>query len=863
VFGPGAAITSGGTVNIAFNSASYATPSQNYTSNVSLLPGGELRQFMKVNTAADLRRIATNLSANYVLGRDIDMSGVTDFAPIGHGGGDGASADAFTGRFNGLGHSISNLTIQSPASYVGLFGALGTSARVSNLSLVNFDVRSSATDGAQVGGLAGLNSGSIRRVDMAGATIGGQSASAMLGGLVGANLGSISDSSAAGITISVPNGSTNVRAGGLAGFNGTAGSISRSFAEAVITSAATAGTIELGLLAGMNDGRISESYAFGTITDVNPQGGAIATVGGVVGHNGRNGAISQTYSVSELLGDAKLTGGVIGRNSSQSPAAVTSSYWNADTGPASGVGSGSSAGTTALTTAELTAGLPAGFSASTWLHVPGSFPTLRPKLQPDPVVFQPRPGEPAPPALPPGLPTDVFANSVNTIFSPPPSNTDSNAVLIGLTFDAFGQPGNQFVGGGAQSNATRPGQPGFIPPPLPRRAVAGPDGENRSSVPPPGETRFKPDQVLLQVKFDLPPEQLAEILREFGLQVLASQNLASLGRQALLLRITDGRSVADIIRALETKSVVAVAAPEYEFKLVQAGVAGTRGDPAQYVLGKFGLAQVHRAASGKDVTIAVIDSEVDKKHTELEGAISEELDTLGVKELPHAHGTAMAGAIASRDRLLGVAPGAKILAVRAFGESGSTHEGTTFNILKGIEWAISQGARVINMSFAGPRDPSLERVFKAARAKGVVLVAAAGNAGPKSPPLYPAADPSVIAVTAIDSQDRVFRGANQGAQLSVSAPGVDILAPAPDEAYQMTTGTSIATAHVSGVVALMLERDPSLTPDEIRRILEATASDLGPKGKDNQFGWGLVSPQRALEAVASRRKTSEAAPSRR
>ena len=78
----------------------------------------------------------------------------------------------------------------------------------------------------------------------------------------------------------------------------------------------------------------------------------------------------------------------------------------------------------------------------------------------------------------------------------------------------------------------------------------------------------------------------------------------------------------------------------------------------------------------------------------------------------------------------------------------------------------------------------------------------------------------------------------------------------------MTTGTSIATAHVSGVVALMLERDPSLTPAEVRKILEATATDLGPKGKDKQFGWGLVNPQKALEAVAARRKTSQAPPRR-
>jgi filamentous hemagglutinin family protein len=481
-----------------------------------------------------------------------------------------------------------------------------------------------------------------------------------------------------------------------------------------------------------------------------------------------------------------------------------------------------------------------------------------PPPPPADTVFGPPPDDRSPPPPP--------ANQLYFNFAPPqttPAAGTQPSVLpsfASILQTAAGNPGPS--GSQPGGNTAQPGKPGFMPPPLPPRTVAGPDGENTSSVPPPFETRFKTDEVLLQVKLDLPPEQLAQILQELGLQMLASQNLDSLGRVVLQLRITDGRSVRDIIRALEAKNVVAVAAPNYEFGLMQPARGASRGDPAQYVLDKLALSQVHRIASGKGVTVAVIDSEVDKKHSEIQGAISEELDTLGVKEPPHAHGTAMAGAIVSSDRLLGVAPGAKILAVRAFGESIGASDGTSFNILKGIEWAVSQGARVINMSFAGPRDPSLERVFKAAREKGVVLVAAAGNAGPKSAPLYPAADPSVIAVTAVDSQDRVFRGATQGTQVSVSAPGVDILAPAPEEAYQMTTGTSIATAHVSGVVALMLERDPSLTPGEVRTILEATAIDLGPKGKDRQFGWGLVNPQKALQAVASRRKVSEAAPQR-
>src|SRR5205807_5379746 len=134
---------------------------------------------------------------------------------------------------------------------------------------------------------------------------------------------------------------------------------------------------------------------------------------------------------------------------------------------------------------------------------------------------------------------------------------------------------------------------------------------------------------------------------------------------------------------------------------------------------------------------------------------------------PHSHGTGMAGAIASHRKLLGIAPGVHILAIRAFSSKAASAESTTFNILKGIDHAVGSGVRIINMSFAGPRDPTLERALKAAYSRGVVLIAAAGNAGPKSPPLYPAADPNVIAVTATDIDDKLFPGANRGRYIAI------------------------------------------------------------------------------------------------
>jgi subtilisin family serine protease len=130
------------------------------------------------------------------------------------------------------------------------------------------------------------------------------------------------------------------------------------------------------------------------------------------------------------------------------------------------------------------------------------------------------------------------------------------------------------------------------------------------------------------------------------------------------------------------------------------------------------------------------------------------------------------------------------------------------------------------------------------------MVAAGGNAGAKSPPLYPAANPNVIAVSATDAQDRLFAASNRGVYIAVAAPGVDIFLPAPDEKYQMTSGTSFSAAYISGTAALMLERDPALKPEEVRAILMKTARDLGVPGRDDLFGAGEADAFAAVSALA-------------
>jgi subtilisin family serine protease len=142
----------------------------------------------------------------------------------------------------------------------------------------------------------------------------------------------------------------------------------------------------------------------------------------------------------------------------------------------------------------------------------------------------------------------------------------------------------------------------------------------------------------------------------------------------------------------------------------------------------------------------------------------------------------------------------------------------------------------------------LQRSLQAARRRGIVLVASVGNEGPNAAPLYPAADPNVIAVTATDANDRLFAGANRGSYVVVAAPGVDVLVPAPHAEYGLSTGTSVAAAHVSGVVALLLARKPNLDPDAIRALLKSSARALA-SDPDNGGGAGIANAYEAIVAA--------------
>ena len=353
------------------------------------------------------------------------------------------------------------------------------------------------------------------------------------------------------------------------------------------------------------------------------------------------------------------------------------------------------------------------------------------------------------------------------------------------------------------------------------------------------------DQIIAEVDIS----QAGDLARRHRLRHIGSQDLPFIGSAISLFRITDRRSVETVRTELAADASVRSVQPNFRYILQDQKSTPAEGDPAQYALTKLRLPEAHALSRGANVIVAVIDSGIDVTHPELADAIAESFDALGAKEGPHVHGTGIAGAIVSHARLMGSAPKARILAIRAFGAAPNGAQSSSFVILKSLDFAASHGAQVVNMSFAGPQDPLLERGIAAAATRGMILVAASGNAGPKSPPLYPAANPNVIAVSATDAYDRLFPASNRGGHIAVSAPGVDIFLPAPDGKYQMTSGTSFSAAYVSGLAALMIERKPGLGPAEVRAILMKTARDLGLPGRDDLFGAGEADAFGAVTAV--------------
>jgi hypothetical protein len=294
----------------------------------------------------------------------------------------------------------------------------------------------------------------------------------------------------------------------------------------------------------------------------------------------------------------------------------------------------------------------------------------------------------------------------------------------------------------------------------------------------------------------------------------------------------------------------------------------------QWSFHKIGVPTSWAHADGSGVVVAVLDSPVnftgaDSFCTQVVSPYDAISQTEGFADLnataEFAHGTHIAGTIAQCTNngigVTGIAPRATIMPVQVLANDGS---GTSSALARGIDWATAHGADIINLSLGADcedtwpvcGDAKVDQAIARASAAGVMLVSSSGNSA-LSYVSYPSAHPNVVSVGAVNSFDSAWAqsadtGSNQGTALDLVAPGTGILQETTSFGaydYFVATGTSAATAHLSGAAALILSVNPTLSADAVLAILKDTAIDLGSPGFDVATGWGRIAVGEAVAAA--------------
>ncbi len=249
--------------------------------------------------------------------------------------------------------------------------------------------------------------------------------------------------------------------------------------------------------------------------------------------------------------------------------------------------------------------------------------------------------------------------------------------------------------------------------------------------------------------------------------------------------------------------------------------------------------------------VGLIDDGVDAHHAALD-AVKVHLHGCAGAALPALHGTAVASLLAGHaGGFQGAAPGAELYAADVF--CGRPTGGAVDDVAEGFAWLMHEQVPVINVSLVGPPDRTLESVVAGAVSRGYLVVAAVGNDGPAAPPLYPAAWPGVVGVTAVDARHRVLPEAERGPQVKFAAPGADMAAARTPRGYALVRGTSFAAPIVAGLLAQALHSPDKASAEEALTGLERRALPLGASGLDPSYGYGLVGAELAPAAALARR----------
>jgi subtilisin family serine protease len=343
-------------------------------------------------------------------------------------------------------------------------------------------------------------------------------------------------------------------------------------------------------------------------------------------------------------------------------------------------------------------------------------------------------------------------------------------------------------------------------------------------------------QIIITLANDTPERWTAvaqALASEYRLQQSGSFPLNSIRVQCLVFKVPPDRLIADLIDALQADPRVESAQQNQMFGALQEKRSDSYAH-LSYAPRLIAADAAQRTSKGKGIRVAVVDTGVDQDHPELRGRIAKTQNFVDGGEQDFArdrHGTAVVGVIAARaddeSGFSGIAPETEVFAVKAcwYAERPDGKAScSSWTLAKAIDFSINMDAQVLNLSLAGPPDALLARLVARAHKQGMTIVAASAESGDRRG--FPASLRSVIVVVASDAGGRIAQRPSGGSAPAIAAPGIDILTTAPRETYELVSGSSFAAAHVTGVVALLLEQNPELAPDEAFGLLKTTARPI-------------------------------------
>ncbi|MFQ5346353.1 MAG: S8 family serine peptidase [Rhodothalassiaceae bacterium] len=340
-----------------------------------------------------------------------------------------------------------------------------------------------------------------------------------------------------------------------------------------------------------------------------------------------------------------------------------------------------------------------------------------------------------------------------------------------------------------------------------------------------------------------PGEEAA--LESAGIAIAGRETLGGLGLVMVRLRVPPGESASETRRRAAASLGGARVDLNHLYHLAaEPGSSPPSASGAGWTVAAAAPAIGLVARPHAPVRIGVIDTGIATDHPCLSGVPIVSKEFLAFTDAaPPTHGTAVASILAANPDcgLRGLLERPPLLAASVFFRTpGGRVAASAESLIAALDWLVAAGARIVNVSLAGPSNRLLEEAVDRARAHGLLLVAAVGNEGPAAPPRYPAAYPSTIAVTAVDAHLDPYVRAGRGSHVDFAAPGVEIVVAGPD-GPAIESGTSIAAPFVTALLAVHAG-SISARRDTRRLVLDlaASAQDLGPPGFDPVFGHGLV-----------------------